>query len=204
MSTVIDNNERFLYERPSVERKDEIISFLEEFVEAHSEINGTGGLDKVLKGWTFEQAYERCMRTEDKEYAESIGKCPGKTFWLIRKNDDKIVGTINIRWDLNEKMLRFAGHIGYGIRPSERRKGYSKLNLYMGLKEAQKLGLDRVMIGCSASNTGSEKTILALGGILERRGIDPEDGEESCVYWIDVNKSLEEYKDVYERYLAGE
>ena len=60
------------------------------------------------------------------------------------------------------------GHIGYGIRPSERRKGYNKINLYLALKEAKKIGLDRVMIDCAAFNIASDKTIQAFGGILER------------------------------------
>ena len=49
---------------------------------------------------------------------------------------------INIRTALNERLSKFGGNIGYGIRPTERRKGYNKINLYMGLIEAQKLGLE--------------------------------------------------------------
>ena len=194
--------ERFYFERPSRGRKDDIIEYMKEHEAAGSRINGSGGLDKVLKGWAFEQALERCLNMEDKEYAREARHFPGKTFLLIRKNDGRLVGMINIRWDLDETMLRFAGHIGYGIRPSERRKGYNKINLYLGLREAQKLGLDRVMIGCTADNTGSERTVLALGGVLERCEIDPEDGELSKVFWIDVDRALEQYRDVYEPHIA--
>ena len=94
------------------------------------------------------------------------------------------MGTVNVRWDLDEEMLRFGGHIGYGIRPSERRKGYNKINLYLALQEAGKIGLDRVMIECFVSNIASDKTIQALGGILERCEKDPVDGEMANVYWI--------------------
>ena len=66
---------------------------------------------------------------ENKEYATSVGRCPGKTFLLIRESDNRLVGTFNLRWDLKESMLRFGGHIGYGIRPTERRKGYNKVNI---------------------------------------------------------------------------
>ena len=194
--------ERFYFERPSRGRKDDIIEYMKEHEAAGSKINGSGGLDKVLKGWAFEQALERCLNMEDKEYAREARHFPGKTFLLIRKNDGRLVGMINIRWDLDETMLRFAGHIGYGIRPSERRKGYNKINLYLGLREAQKLGLDRVMIGCTADNTGSERTVLALGGVLERCEIDPEDGELSKVFWIDVDRALEQYRDGYEPHIA--
>lgn len=189
-------NERFCFERPSIKRKDDILAYLNEFVEAGSPINGTGSLDRVIQGCPFEQALERCLSMEDKAYAVRAGRCPGKTFLLIRKNDDRLIGTINIRWDLNEAMLRFGGHIGYGIRPSERGKGYNKINLYLGLMEAKKLGLDRVMLSCDASNVASYRSILGLGGVLERCEVDPNDGELTHVYWIDVDRSLERYKDL--------
>lgn len=104
---------------------------------------------------------------ENKDYAESVGRCQGKTFLLVRENDNRIVGTINIRWNLTETLKRFGGNIGYGIRPTERQKGYNKVNLYLGLIEVQKIGLDKVMLDCSVTNLGSDKTIKALGEFLK-------------------------------------
>ncbi len=72
--------ERFIFEKPSVKRKDGIIELLNEFVSAHSEINGSGGLDRIFEGWTFEQALERCLNMESKDYGVNAGRCPGKTF----------------------------------------------------------------------------------------------------------------------------
>lgn len=190
--------EAFYFERPSMRRKNDIVDYINEFTAYQSEINGSGSLDKIQEGYSFEQALERCLRLENEDYAVSVGRCPGKTFLLIRASDDRLIGTINIRWKLNEPMLRFGGHIGYAIRPTERRRGYSKLNLYMGLQEAQKLGLERVMLGCAAQNTGSDKCIRALGGVLERSELDPYDGMLSNIYWINVKASLETYRSVYE------
>ena len=194
--------EKFYFERPSLKRKEEIIEFLDEFIKYKSNINGSGGMDKIYDGYSFEEALDRCLKKEDEDYAKSINKCPGKTFLLIREKDNRIVGTINIRWNLDEEMLKFGGHIGYGIRPTERRKGYNKLNLYMGLIEEQKLGVKRVMIDCAVDNIGSNKTIKALGGILERCEIDPYDNVETNVYWINVDDSLENYKNIYEQYVS--
>ena len=177
--------ERFYFERPSAARKAEIIEYMEEFAAVGSEINGSGSLDRLLSGWTFEQALERCLSMENKEYAQKAGRCPGKTFLLIRENDSRIVGTVNVRWDLNEEM----------------RKGYNKINLYLALKEAGKIGLERVMIDCAASNISSDKTIKALGGILERCEMDPADGEMTNVYWINVGETLTRLKPVYEPYI---
>ena len=193
--------ERFYLEEPSLERKDEIIEYLDEFVKYNSNINGTGSLDKIYDGYTFEETLERCLTLKHAEYAKSINRVPGKTFLLIRKNDNKIVGTINIRWNLSEKMLKFGGHIGYGIRPTERRKGYNKIQLYLVLLEAQKLNLDKVMLDCSVDNLGSDKTIKALGGILERRELDESDNTMTNVYWINVYESIKKYKNEYSKYI---
>ncbi len=193
--------ERFYLEEPSLERKDEIIEYLDEFVKYNSNINGTGSLDKIYDGYTFEEALERCLNMKNEEYAKSINRVPGKTFLLIRKNDNKIVGTINIRWNLSEKMLEFGGHIGYGIRPTERRKGYNKIQLYLVLLEAQKLNLDKVMLDCSVDNLGSDKTIKALGGILERCELDESDNTMTNVYWINVDESIKKYRNEYSKYI---
>lgn len=189
--------ERFYLEMPSIERKEEIINFINEFVLYNSHLNGFGSLDKILEGYTFEQSLERCLNMENEEYAKKLNRCQSKTFLLIRENDDKIIGTINVRWNLTEEMKRFGGNIGYGIRPTERRKGYNKINLYLGLIEAQKLGLDRVMLDCDVNNLGSSKTMQALGGVLERTEIDPYDGILTSVYWFDVNETILKYYDTF-------
>ena len=195
--------EKFYFEVPSMERKDEIIEYLDEFVKYGSDINGSGSLDKIYDGYTFEEALDRCLKMEDEAYAKSVGRCQGKTFLLIRENDNKIVGTINVRWNLNEAMLRFGGHIGYGIRPTERRKGYNKINLYLGMLEAKKVGLEKVMLDCDVNNLGSDKTLKALGGKLERTEVDPSDGILTNVYWFNVDETIEKYKNVYEPYIAN-
>ena len=193
--------EKFYFEIPSLERKNEIIEYLDEFVKYGSDINGSGSLDKIYYGYTFEEALERCLNMKNEEYAKSINRVPGKTFLLIRKNDNKIIGTINVRWNLTEKMKQFGGNIGYGIRPTERRKGYNKMNLYLGLIEAKKIGLDKVMLDCDVENLGSSKTMEALGGKLERTEIDPYDGILTSVYWINVDESLEKYKGEYVNFI---
>lgn len=199
----MNNNiiETFYLETPSLERKDEIIDYINEFIEYKSDINGMEALARILYGYTFEESLNMCLNMQYEEYAKIHGRCQYKTFLLIRKNDNKIIGTINIRWNLSEEMKKFAGNIGYAIRPTERRKGYNKINLYLGLIEAKKVGLDRVMLDCEAKNLASSKTMEALGGKLERTEIDPSDGILTSVYWIDVDESLEKYKDEYANFI---
>lgn len=178
-----------------------IFEYFNEFVECNSDINGAGSLDKVLYGYSFEEALDMCLNMKNEEYARSLNRCPSETFLLIRKNDNKIIGTINVRWNLTEEMKKFGGNIGYSIRPTERRKGYNKINLYLGLIKANKLNLDRVMLDCDVNNIGSDRTMKALGGVLERTEIDPYDGILTNVYWFDVKKCIDKYKDVYEKFI---
>ena len=117
--------EQFYLEKPSISRKDDVLEYMEEHQKYQSDINGAGGFDKVLDGVTYEDCLEKDFKMENKEYANSINKCPRKTFFLIRKHDNKLIGMISIRYDLTEELLQFVGHIGYGIRPTERGKGYN-------------------------------------------------------------------------------
>ena len=67
---------------------------------------------------------------EDYKRIASEEKVPARTYFLVRESDNKIIGMINIRLTLNKRLEECGGHIGYGIRPTERRKGYNKINLY--------------------------------------------------------------------------
>lgn len=194
--------EKFYLENPSMERKKDVIEYMNEHVKYNSAINGTGSFDHVLEGETYEECMDRYYKIQNNEYAKSIDRCPGKTYFLIRKNDNKLIGMINIRHHLTPKMLVHGGHIGYGIRPTERRKGYNKINLYLGLLKAlEEFNLDKVMLDCDVKNLGSDKTIQALGGVLERTDIDDYDGALTNVYWINAKDSIRKYKDVYQKYM---
>ena len=194
--------ERFYFEKPSLKRKEEIKEYLDEFKKYGSDINGSGGLDRIYDGLTIEVAIERCLNMEDKEYAESIGKVAGSTYLMIRESDDRLVGTCNIRHYLNDYSRKVGGHIGYGVRPTERRKGYNKIQLYHALLEAQKLGIDSAMLDCVDTNPGSEKTIQALGGVFDCEV--KEKDEILHNYWINVNESIEKYKDIYGQFIKSD
>ena len=76
------------------------------------------------------------------------------------------------------------GHIGDGVRPSERRKGYATEQIRLALQKCKELGIDRVLMTCEDWNVGSAKSIINNGGILENE-IEVE-GKIFQRYWIDL------------------
>lgn len=189
--------EKFYLEIPSIERKEEALDYLKEHIDYKSDINGTEGINRIKDGFTYEDWLDEVTKAPDEEWAKSVGRVPATTYFTIRESDNKIIGMVNFRHSLNERLRKIGGHIGYGIRPTERRKGYAKIQLYLALLEAQKLGLDKVMVDCIETNIGSEKTILALGGEFEEKVFDETRQKYLKNYWINVDEALEKYKDIY-------
>ncbi|MEQ8157004.1 MAG: GNAT family N-acetyltransferase [Clostridiaceae bacterium] len=110
---------------------------------------------------------------------------PASTFFAVRKSDNKIVGMIDIRHCLNDFLKNYGGHIGYGVRPSERCKGYASQMLQLGLEYCKTMGLDKVMLSCYEDNEASRKTIVKCGGVLEREFVYS-DGKTVQVFWITI------------------
>jgi predicted acetyltransferase len=94
------------------------------------------------------------------------------------------VGAVNIRHYLNESLLFDGGHIGDGIRPSERRKGYATAMIQLALDECKKMGITKVLMVCDKDNIGSAKSIIKNGGILENEIYS--DGVLQQRYWINL------------------
>ena len=97
-------------------------------------------------------------------------------------DNNKIVGIINARHELNDYLLNFGGHIGYSVRKSERRKGYAKKMLNYASEFLFSLGLEKILITCDKNNIASKRTIESCGGILENEVI--EESRTTLRYWI--------------------
>lgn len=182
--------EKLKFIRPTKEYEEQAFEYIKEFQDYGSTINGVGGLKRYIgdyDGWLKKLE-------EDRTRIPSKEKVPAETFMLIRENDNKLLGIVNIRLCLNDILLEHGGHIGYGIRPTERRKGYATYQLYKALEFCDEKGLDKVLVTCDKSNIGSAKTIQNAYGVLENEIIDPTDGEVIQRYWIDVKKALEKKK----------
>lgn len=113
------------------------------------------------------------------------GKVMATQFITVRESDNKVVGFLQVRHTLNEHLRNFGGHIGYSIRPSERRKGYATQQLRQALLWCkEELGLDKVLITCLTDNEGSRRTILKCGGVYESTIHEPDMNVDLERYWI--------------------
>ncbi|MCM8543122.1 MAG: GNAT family N-acetyltransferase [Lentisphaeraceae bacterium] len=100
---------------------------------------------------------------------------PHATFWLVV--NDKVVGVSNLRLKLNEKLRHDGGNIGYGIRPSLRRKGFATILLKKTLKKAKDHGIEKCLVMCDKDNIASAKTILNNGGLFDSDYLCKESGK---------------------------
>ncbi|MGV3591900.1 MAG: GNAT family N-acetyltransferase [Gammaproteobacteria bacterium] len=93
------------------------------------------------------------------------GFVPSATYWLVCGNE--LLGVSNLRLELNERLRKHGGHIGLGIRPSERGRGLGKLLLRLTLAKARERGIAQVHIHCHQHNRASARMIMANGGVLD-------------------------------------
>ena len=172
--------DKIILVKPDLSYADEIIKYKEESLAESPIINGSAGLDRFssIEIW-FEELKKRSCEDTVPE-----GLVPSSTYLGLREKDNYIVGMIDIRHYLNEYLTQVGGHIGYGVRKTERNKGYAKQMLKLALEKCKELKIKRVLITCDEDNIASEKVILSANAKLEDiRNID---GENKKRFWIDL------------------
>ncbi|RPI61938.1 MAG: GNAT family N-acetyltransferase, partial [Planctomycetaceae bacterium] len=112
------------------------------------------------------------------------GWIPYSRYWLVR-NGTTIVATSSLRHKLNESLMHEGGHIGYGTRPSCRRRGYGAEICRQTLAQARKMGISPILVTCDADNTGSRRILESNGGRLENQVISSATGKLKNRYWFD-------------------
>ena len=174
--------EKLLLLRAAEDNIGQYEDYRREFLESGDSMDGTGPMRRIESGRDW-LAHVRSYESPDTLPA---GKVLATQYLLVRESDGKLLGMLQLRHYLNDYLARIAGHIGYSVRPSERRRGYARRMLAMALDEARALGLERVMISCSVDNEASRRTILANGGVFHSTVWDEDDEEMLERYWIEL------------------
>lgn len=172
--------EEYVLIRPTREYARQIAEYRQEFLDAGDSMDGTGALRRTANP---EEFIKMSIEREDPKNVPE-DRVPATQFLFIRKSDNRLVGMLQVRHEFNEYIEKYAGHIGYSVRPSERRKGYAKEMLKMALPFCREIGLVKVLITCIDGNIGSEKTILSNGGVYESTIHEPNENENLKRFWI--------------------
>ena len=128
--------------------------------------------------------FKEYMHALQQEQQGLPGRVPATTLFALDVERNIFVGAVNIRHELNDYLLSFGGHIGDGVRPTERRKGYATEMIALALEECRSMGIDKVLMTCDKDNIGSAKSIRNNGGVLENEV--NQNGELVQRYWIDL------------------
>ena len=172
--------EKIILVKPDLSYADEIIKYKEESLKENPLINGAAGLNNFssIEDWLEE------LKKRSSEATIPEGLVPSSTYLGVREKDNYIIGMIDIRHYLNDFLKQFGGNIGYGVRKTEKNKGYAKQMLKLALEKCKELKIKKVLITCDEDNIASEKVILSANAKFEDiRNID---GENKKRFWIDL------------------
>lgn len=131
----------------------------------HEDGFGLRPSDDVVTSAGFAAWVARLLEDADRALPLDRGRVRCTSRWIVE--GDQVLGGIALRHELNEALLHAGGHIGFGIRPSARRRGVATWALGRMLDEARSLGLNRVLVVCADDNSASARTIEHHGGALE-------------------------------------
>ena len=153
---------------PTIAYKEKAIEIINEFFEYGSEVDGSGSLVNFIRdGKSYESWLDKVISDIDVANVDYSKRVPALTYFYVREEDDRIVGMMNIRLCENDFIRAEAGHIGYCIRPTERRKHYATQMLAEGVRVCRILRIRDVIVSCDKINIASAKTIMNNGGVLD-------------------------------------
>lgn len=170
--------ENVLLVKPTMELREEYWEFYQEWLDSK----------ELIVPWVVSKdpsnfaAMIQALEEDERKENLKEGWVSASTYWLVSESN-KVIGAANIRHKLTERLYYSGGHIGYGIRPSERRRGYATRLLALALVITKELGIDSVLVICDEGNLASERTILKNGGIQDT-SFTEENGNVLKRFWI--------------------
>ncbi len=169
--------------KPCVQFAGQIMQYRREFL-THDPAECMGGCGNLRKCDTAEEWLAASEKLADEETCPD-GCAVSDTYLAVRVSDNRLVGMIEIRHSLdNAALSEWAGHIGYSVRPSDRRRGYAAEMLKLALERCRELGIKKVLLCCDDDNIASRHTIISNGGIYERT--TEANGKHVMRYWIEL------------------
>ncbi|HZC69581.1 MAG TPA: GNAT family N-acetyltransferase [Jatrophihabitans sp.] len=150
----------------------------------HEDGFGLGPSDEVASEAGFAAWLARLSDQSDPAMTIDVGKHRCTYRWIVE--GDRVLGGIALR-DGDDEYTRWAGHIGYGIRPSARRRGLATWAMGSMLDEARTLGMRRILAVCRVDNVASGQTIERCGGVFE--AIAGTRFGPVRRYWIDLRQA---------------
>ena len=168
---------------PDASMMAEIAAYRQAMLDAGSSMDGCGSLRRHENpaDWL---AYNELLSKKETAPKPWV---PSTQYVYVREADGRIVGMLQVRWELNDYLRRYGGHIGYSVRPDERRKGLAAAMLAEALPGIRERGLTRVMISCLEENEASRRTIVKNGGVYDSTVFEPVEGERLERYFVSLD-----------------
>jgi predicted acetyltransferase len=140
--------------------RDALADFLDDFRargESHppydfSEENGFPGVEGYIEFWSL-----MSVRPPSSDLVVT------DTFVLTV--GERAVGEVRIRHHLTPRLVVHGGHIGYGVPPSDRNRGYGTLLLGLGLDRAREIGLANALLTIDVTNAPSLAVAAKYGAV---------------------------------------
>ena len=173
-------NELVRLAEPDESRRDEFIAYCEEFRDAGEHVVHGQLADAQADFASLVRRWAQHARGENL----TEGQVPQTVCWLMLGS--RILGTARFRHHLTEATFQEGGHVGYEVRPSERRRGYATRLLALVLEKVRQEDLKRLLLTCQKDNAPSIRVIEKNGGVLENEITSPRTGKPALRYWIEL------------------
>jgi predicted acetyltransferase len=159
--------------------------------------NAVAEFAREMPPWQFAFGFDASLPFAEyvaklKAHSRGVGVPAGfvPNTYLVGAVDEVIVGRLSLRHVLNDALSRIGGHLGYGVIPSQRRRGHATAMLRQALPICAGLGIERALLTCDEDNIASRRVIQRCGGILENLRDDRDSGIPKLRYWLPTGSTL--------------